>query len=166
MFKKMISNALLSVVMDKSARDTLEFKKKIHQVGQTLAAEQAASVQPAAPASRPEEDGIPDTPLPQTPDPGSSLPDPMSSLTHEETRQLIVDSLKAAEEELGAQPQMSTERQALIGQALEIHKSKEHILDALSEEQRQKLQVLALHALKGDPASIVAPKESAKKKLG
>ena len=38
MFKKLISKALLSVVMDKSARDALEFKKTINQVGQTLAA--------------------------------------------------------------------------------------------------------------------------------
>ena len=166
MFKKLISKALLSVVMDKSARDALEFKKTINQVGQTLTAVKAASMQPAHGAALSVDDAVPDAPSPQTPDPDSALPDPMSGMTHEETRQLILDSLKAAEEELGEQPLMTTQRHDLISQALKIHKSKEHILDALSEEQRQKLQVLALHALKGDPASIVAPKGSAKKKLG
>ena len=166
MIKKLISNALLSVVMDKSARDTLEFKKKINQVSQALVDEKAAALQPDPPASPPVDDSVPDAPSPQAPDPQSSLPDPMSGLTHEETRQLILDSLKAAEEELGVKPQLTQERQALISQALEIRKSKEHVLDALSEEQRQKLKVLALHALKGDPASIVAPKGARKTKPG
>jgi hypothetical protein len=145
MFKKLISNALLSVVMDKSARDTLEFKKKIKQATQALVAENAASIQPA---------------------PAAPLPDPVNGMTHEETRRLILDSLKAAEEELGAKPQMTEDRQALIRKALEIRKSKEHILEDLSQEQRQKLAVLALQALKGDPASVVAPRAATKKKPG
>jgi hypothetical protein len=143
MFKKLISKALLSVVMDKNARDNLEFKKKIKQATQALAAENAASIQPAQPAPP---------------------PDPTSGLTHEETRQLIVDSLKSAEDELGAKPKMTEGRQALIHQALEIRKSKEHVLDSLSEEQRRKLSILALQTLKGDPASIVASKTRKKKK--
>jgi len=143
MFKKLISKALLSVVMDKNARDNLEFKKKIKQAAQALAAENAASIQPTQPAPP---------------------PDPISGLTHEETRQLIVDSLKSAEDELGAKPKMTEGRQALIHQALEIRKSKEHVLDSLSEEQRRKLSILALQTLKGDPASIVASKTRKKKK--
>ncbi|NQV82212.1 MAG: hypothetical protein HQ494_00205 [Rhodospirillales bacterium] len=143
MFKKIISKALLSVVMDKDARDALEFKKKIKQASQVLAAENAA----AQPVPKPE-----------------SRPDPISGMTHEETRQLILDSLKSAEEELGAKPEMTEGRQALIRQALEVRKSKEHVLEALSEEQRMKLSILALQALKGDPASVVAGKTGKKKK--
>ena len=167
MIKKLISKALLSVVLDKNARDNLKFNKKINQVGQALAAEKAASLKAAS--EQPDLSDFPppdDRSPPQTPNSQSSLPDPMSGMTHEETRQLIVDSLKAAEEELGAKPQMTSERQALISQALKIRKSKEHVLDALSEEQRQKLKVLALHALKGGPASIVAPGSAKKKKQG
>ncbi len=133
MIKKLISNALLSVVIDKSARDNLEFKKKINQATLDLAVEKAASEQPP-PASPAVDDSVPNTPSPQAPDPQDSLPDPMSGMTHEETRQLILDSLKAAEQELGEKPDLTVERKALINQALEIRKSKEHVLDSLSEE--------------------------------
>jgi len=143
----MISKALLSVVMDKDAREALDFKKKIKQASLTLAAEKAAAQHLAQPATKPED-----------------LPDPISGMTHEETRQLILDSLKSAEDELGAKPELTEGRQALIRQAMEIRKSKEHVLDALSEEQRQKLSILALQALKGNPASVVAPSGRRKKK--
>ncbi len=85
-------------------------------------------------------------------------------MSHEETRQLIVDSLKAAEEELGRKPEMTSEREALIEEAMAVHRSKTHILDDISEEQRQKLYVLALKSLKTDPGSIVAPDRNPKKK--
>ena len=85
-------------------------------------------------------------------------------MSHEETRQLIVDSLKAAEEELGRKPEMTSEREALIEEAMAVHRSKTHILDDISGEQRQKLYVLALKFLKTDPDSIVAPDHHSKKK--
>ncbi|MBL6947962.1 MAG: hypothetical protein ISR51_04735 [Rhodospirillales bacterium] len=159
MIKNMLSKALLSVVMDKSARDTLEFKKKIREAGQTLAEEKAAARLPDQPADPSETQNPPAAPPAQT-----EPRDPISGLNHEETRQLIVDSLKAAEDELGAKPEMTGERQALIRQAMEIRDSKQHVLDDISEEQRQKLTFLALQALKGDPASIAAPNRQKKKK--
>jgi len=130
------------VVMDKSARDNLEIKKKIKQAGKAEAPPTPSEVPPAA-----------------EPDPGS-----LSSMSHEETRQLIADSLKAAEEELGRKPEMTPEREALIEEALAVHRSKIHILDDISEEQRQKLYVLALKSLKTDPGSIVASDRNFKKK--
>ena len=92
------------------------------------------------------------------------LPDPLDSLSPEDTRQLVLDSLKAAEEDLGAKPELTTERQALIQQALAVHQNKVHILDDISEEQRQKLYVLALKSRKTDSGSIVAPDHHSKKK--
>lgn len=142
MFKKLVSKAFLSVVMDKSARDNLEIKKKIKQARKTEAPPTPSEVPPTA-----------------EPDPGS-----LASMSHEETRQLIVDSLKAAEEELGRKPEMTSEREALIEEAMAVHRSKTHILDDISEEQRQKLYVLALKSLKTDPGSIVASDRNSKKK--
>ncbi len=142
MFKKLVSKALLSVVMDKSARDNLETKKKIKQDGKAEAPPTPFEVPPTA-----------------EPD-----PNPMSTMSPEETRQLIVDSLKAAEEELGLKPEMTSEREVLIEEAMAVHRSKIHILDDISEEQRQKLYVLALKSLKTDPGSIVAPDRNPKKK--
>jgi hypothetical protein len=92
------------------------------------------------------------------------LPDPLDSLSPEDTRQLVLDSLKAAEEDLGAKPELTTERQALIQQALAVHQNKVHILDDISEEQRQKLTFLALQSLKTDPGSVVTPRANSKKK--
>ncbi len=92
MFKKLVSKALLSVVMDKSARDNLDIKKKIKQARKAEAPPTPSEVPPTA-----------------EPDPAS-----LASMSHEETRQLIVDSLKAAEEELGRKPEMTSEREALI----------------------------------------------------
>lgn len=142
MFKKLVSKALLSVVMDKSARDNMEIKKKIKQAGKAAA--------PPTPSE-----------APPTADPA---PAPLSSMSHEETRQLIVASLKAAEEELGRKPEMTSEREALIQEAMAVHRSKTHILDDISEEQRQKLYVLALKSLETDPGSIVASDRDSKKK--
>ena len=142
MFKKLVSKALLSVVMDKSARDNLEIKKKIKQARKAEAPPTPSEVPPTA-----------------EPD-----PNPMSTMSPEETRQLIVDSLKAAEEELGRKPEMTSERETLIEEAMAVHRSKTHILDDISEEQRQKLYVLALKSLKTDPGSIVASNHHSKKK--
>ena len=92
------------------------------------------------------------------------LPDLLDSLSPEDTRQLVLDSLKAVEEDLGAKPEWTTERQALIQQALAVHQNKVNILDDISEEQRQKLTFLALQSIKTDPGSLVNPCANSKKK--
>ena len=77
---------------------------------------------------------------------------------------MVLDSLKAVEEDLGAKPEWTTERQALIQQALAVHQNKVNILDDISEEQRQKLTFLVLLSLKTDPGSVVTPCANSKKK--
>ncbi len=49
----------------------------------------------------------------------------------------------------GAHP-MTAERQALIQEAMAVHKSKSKLLDELSPEQRKKLRILAGKALLGE----------------
>ena len=70
------------------------------------------------------------------------LPDPLDSLSPEDTRQLVLDSLKAAEEDLGAKPELTTERQALIQQALAVHQNKVHILDDASRHDSNNLGII------------------------
>lgn len=151
MIKNFLSKALLSVVMDKSARENLETRQKIKKATKDLSTGGNSGMQDPAPGEGDEASNFP-------------LPDPLDSLSPEETRQLILDSLKAAEEELGAKPELTIERQALIQQALSVHQSKVHILDDISEEQRQKLTFLALQSLKTDPGSVVTPGANSKKK--
>ena len=47
MFKKLVSKALLSVVMDKSARDNMEIRKKIKQARKAAAPPTPSEVPPA-----------------------------------------------------------------------------------------------------------------------
>jgi hypothetical protein len=129
----------------------LETKQKIKKAYKDLATDAPPAMQDPALAAGADASELP-------------LPDPLDSLSSEETRQLVMDSLKAAEDELGAKPELTSERQVLIQQALSVHKSKVHILDDISEEQRQKLTFLALQSLKTDPRSMVTPGANSKKK--
>lgn len=151
MIKKILSKALLSVVMDKSAQENLERKKQIKQAVKALEKNDTPRMGETDPSSDIDPSELP-------------LPDPLDSLTAEETRQLILDSLEAAEQELNARPEDTPERQALIQEALSMHRKKSHVLDDISEEQRQKLTFLALQSLKTDPGSVVAPGARSKKK--
>ncbi len=125
MIGKFISKALASVFMDKRARENLERKKKKKKPRKPVAAP-APAVSPA-------------------PEPTRAIPPGGSE--SEDVHQLIMDSLRAAEEELAAKPEMTSERQALIQQALEVQRSKEHVLQDLSQHEREKLYVMALKTL-------------------
>lgn len=130
MIGKFISKALQSMAADKDAKKNLKPKKKKKTAPKpqeplkTVAVEKAA---PKAPVSMP----------------------PRGAAT-EDVHQLIMDSLRAAEEELAAKPEMTSERQALIQQAMDIQRSKAHVLDDLSPEAREKLYVMALKTLGGN----------------
>lgn len=152
MFKKLVSKALLSVVMDKNARDNLGAGKK------------------KKPAPKPH----PQTPEPAAPSKGlktgakgrkagasPSPPPPMAET--EDTHQLIMDSLRAAEQELTEKRDMTPERQVLIQQAMAMHRSKAHILDDLSQEDRDKLYVVALKTIQEEPGKA-APGPTARPK--
>ena len=132
MFRKLFSKALLSVVMDKSARENLKHKRIIKKAREISSGE--------GPGETPEV---------------------------EDPQELIAASLKAAEEELASKPEMTPDRRALIQKALAVQRSQAHLLESLSEEQREKLYVVAMRSLKSDPGAMVrknTPKRGKKRK--
>ena len=137
MIKKLVSKVLLSVVMDKNARDRLETRK---------------DRKPARKA-----------PPPASPKAPSVAP-PQAAET-EETHQLIMDVLRAAEQELTEKRDMTPDRQALIRQALDLQRSKAHVLDDLSREEREKLYVVALKSLEAEPETGPSSKKVRGKKV-
>lgn len=134
MIKKLVSDALLSLVMDKNARETLDARQTIKKAAKQI--EQATNGNGPAAARVKSKAGAP----------AASDLDGDS----DETRQLIADSIAAAEREFLEQPKLSPERQKLIAEAMSVQRSKEHLLDNLSQEQREKLYVVALKSLKPD----------------
>lgn len=82
----------------------------------------------------------------------------------EDPRELIAASLKAADEELSSKLEMTPDRQALIQKALAVQRSKSHVLDSLSEVQREKLYVVAMKSLKADPGAMVRKRPPRRKK--
>ena len=136
MIKKFVSKALLSVVMDKNARDRLETQKE---------RKPARKAPPPAPPKAP------------------SVAPPQAAET-EETRQLIMDSLRAAEQELTEKRDLTPDRQALIQQALDLQRTKAHVLDDLSQEDREKLYVVALKSLEAEPETWPSTKKARAKK--
>ncbi len=142
MLKKFVSKALLSFVLDKDARDRLEARKK------TKPAKKNPSPKPA--------------PEPPNPEPVQ----PPGQTKTEDTRELILDSLRAAEQELAEKPKMTPGRQALIQQAMNVRRSKEHVLNGLSQEQRDKLYVVAIKTLQSPPEPGVVKKALTRKKSG
>ena len=138
MLKKFVSKALLSFVLDKDARDRLEARKKTKLAKKN--------------------------PTPESPNPEPVHP-PGQTKT-EDTRELIFDSLRAAEQELAEKPKMTPGRQALIQQAMNVRRSKEHVLNGLSQEQRDKLYVVAIKTLQLPPGPGVGKKALTRKKSG
>ena len=142
MLKKFVLKALLSFVLDKDARDRLEARKK---------------TKPARKNPAPKPASEPPNPEPVQP--------PRRTKT-EDTRELILDSLRAAEQELAEKPKMTPGRQALIQQAMNLRRSKEYVLNGLSQEQRDKLHVVAIKTLQSPPGSGVSKKALTRKKSG
>jgi len=134
MIKKFVSNALLSVFMDKRARDKLQAKSKPN----------------ASPRPQPQ----PESPANITDLENQMIGnDPLENMNKDEVAALIRDSLDEAEREIVSNKARRTanpDRQALIDQALAIQRSKRHIVDDLPPDQREKLMFMALKTL-GDP---------------
>jgi len=132
MIKKFVSNALLSVFMDKQAREKLQAKTN--------------------PKTSPQ-------PKPSSPTGIADLEnqmignDPLENMNKDEVATLIRDSLDEAEREIISQKAKraaNPDRQALIDQAMAIQRSKRHIVDELPPDQREKLMFMALKTL-SDP---------------
>ena len=103
-------------------------------------------------------------PSPEPPNPEPVQPTGQTKT--EDTRELILDSLRAAEQELAEKPKMTPGRQALIQQAMNVRRSKEHVLNGLSQEQRDKLYVVAIKTLQSPPGPGVGKKALTRKKSG
>jgi len=134
MIMKLVSKALMSVVLDKNARTKVEALKKSKPKKATASAPSPAPVA-----------GHVTGPVP--------VSVPSAALESEDTHQLIMDSLRAAEQEIIDKQTETPERQALIQQALAIQKSKAHVLDNLSQEDREKMYVMAQQALNTPPSA-------------
>jgi hypothetical protein len=132
------SRALLSIFMDKSAR------QKLDAINETKAGKTKKGAKNSASSNKvsadPADDVLPDT--------------------------LIQQAIGQAEEELDRKKRLPPDRQALIEQALSIHDQQSKILDELPKEQREKLMVMALHAFGelDDQGAQKTPKKKAKRK--
>jgi hypothetical protein len=122
MFKKFMSKALLSMVLDKKARDKLSPSKDSEPADVWDQGAQAAPPRPSEP-----------------------------EMTREETETLIKQSLDFAERKLSQSGPMTAGRQSLISQAMAVHKSKTGLFNDLNQEQREKLYVVAMKSFKLDP---------------
>ena len=105
-------------------------------------------------------------PAKKNPSPNPEPVQPPRQTKTEDTRELILDSLRAAEQELAEKPKMTPGRQALIQQAMNVRRSKEHVLNGLSQEQRDKLYVVAIKTLQSPPEPGVGKKALTRKKSG
>jgi len=103
MIKKFLSNAMLSIVMDKSA------KEKFHAARENRKALNEKTNSPATP------------------------------------------DIKAPVASEAAAHTPNVNRQALIKNAMAVHKEHSKVLDNLSENEKRRLQLLAMHTLLGKP---------------
>jgi len=150
MIKKLVSNALLSMVMDKKAREKLnavQEQKRRQQGGAPATDERARPERGAAEPAGTKKPGRTAKVEARPPRPARSNP-PL--IDEDDPEALIREALEEAELELiqkrNKKP-MTSERQALIDQAMAIHQSKSHVLDELDSEHREKLTFMALKAL-------------------
>ena len=139
MFKKFVSNALLSIVVDKKARDKMS----------------AANEPKVTSTPDVENVNIPSmTPEMEAPPKRSAAPNQHLHVEDEDPKKLISEALACAREELLHKQDLSNkgtpitrERAALIKQAMAIRQSKLYILDGLTQDQRNRLTYMAIQAL-------------------
>ena len=122
MFKKFVSNALLSVVVDKKARDKIS----------------AAKGPKPTPRPNGENQSIPSMTL--------RMEDDSKALIHEALASAKEELLHQQKPNYKGKP-ITPERAALIEQAMAIRRSKLYILDELTQDQRNKLTHMAIQAL-------------------
>ncbi len=143
MFKKFVSNTLLSVVVDKKARDKMS----------------TANERKSVPTPSKDELNIPRMSLEENVAPKrtakrSATPYQPADGQEDDREVLIYEALASAEEQLlrnknrthTGKP-ITPEREALIENAIAIRRSKLYILDNLTQDQRNKLSYMAMQAL-------------------
>ena len=117
MIKKLISDALLSVVLDKKARDKLKRNKGVEG---EVTSNTGARTNPK---------------------------------TRENHQNEVWKALDFAQRKVATRGEATPERRALIQQAISILRSKTALLDDLSQEQRDKLYVIAMKTFRLDPTA-------------
>ncbi len=122
MFKKFVSNALLSVVVDKTARDKISL----------------ARGRKTTPTPNGDNLSIPSTTLRKEDDPKALIHEALSSAEEE---------LGHRQKPTYKGKPITPERAALIEQAMAIRRSKLYVLDELTQDQRDKLTHMAIQAL-------------------
>jgi hypothetical protein len=156
MIKKLVSNALLSMVMDKKAREKFNAAQEAKTRAKAEADPKAkAALEPAQPAPNTASGAAPRAQA-KAPVPSRNAPSKAAARARppaddeEDAETLIRQALEEAELEFinkRKKKSMTPERQALIEQAMAIHRSKSHVLDDLPPEQRDKLTFMAMKAL-------------------
>lgn len=152
MIKKFVSNALLSMVMDKNAREKLE-RRRQGSAGTGKGSGKAApeAEQPArqaeSVAAPADDDDVVETIAAALAEARSTLENGAAASGSTGRRRTGGGPLRDRE---GKPP--TSEREALIRQALEIQSSKAQMLDNLDRESREKLEFMARYAL--DPDSL------------
>lgn len=133
-----LSRALLSIFIDKSAREKLDAIQEVKRRGKASTVP-APDAPKAPPAAAPDDDDI----LPET---------------------LVRRAIDEAAAELERKKNLPPGRRALIEEALAIQDSKRKILDDLPVEQREKLMFMAMHAFGQEAGARAAKSPAAPKK--
>ena len=143
MFKKFVSSTLLSVVVDKKARD------KMSAANDRKSVPTPSKDELNIPRMSPEKNAAPKMTAKR-----SAAPYQPAHGQKDDREVLIYEALASAEEELlrnqsrthTGKP-ITPERAALIENAIAIRRSKLYILDKLTQDQRNKLAYMAMQAL-------------------
>ena len=117
MIKKLISDALLFVVLDKKARNKLKRNK--------------GAAEDEAPNAGPQ----------------------TFAMTRDKRHNEVWKALDFAQRKVATRGEATPERRALIQQAISILRSKTALLDDLSQEQRDKLYIIAMKTFQLDPTA-------------
>ncbi len=148
MFKKFVSNTLLSVIVDKKARD------KMSAVNEWKSVPTPKDDELDIPRMIPGKNAVPKSPPKQ-----SAVSHQPAHRQTDDPEVLVQAALESAEAELLREQSLphidnpiAPERAALIEQALAIRRSKLYILDELTQDQRNKLTQAAMQALNGQVA--------------
>lgn len=181
MMKRFVSNALLSLVMDKSAREKLQRRNEAK-----AAAHDGAS---KSPTQRQSPEPHPDLPArairTRSPaaEPAAATPAAARAADVDDPLAVIEDAISEARRSLGMDPPVpgrteidtarraakahpagktsmsADDREALIAKALSIHAQKSQMLDELDSDARDKLRLMAIKAL--DPKAFEEIKSEA-----
>jgi hypothetical protein len=145
MLKKFVSNALLSVVMDKNAREKLAERKS------------EAPPKPAKSAKSPKSEPIAESDEEIL----STISDALTEARAEGSGKAPNNGTRSKKQRFEPAPPArkpspaspaSPEREELIKQAMSVHRSKQQVFDDLPAEMRDKLMFMAMHAM--DPSSL------------